>query len=130
MKTLHKINDRYVALAMKQYGSSFVMRLGDAVLHADSENLQIIKNSFPTIRKFYTKAVQQDLIEFAAKKLHIANFDTPFSIPNPPPDGENPSTVGVGTVFKNCNVCRRSLRRRDEFAAGMCAICANEEIPE
>lgn len=30
-------------------------------------------------------------------------------------------------VFKNCNVCGRELMRADEFAAGMCAVCANEE---
>lgn len=31
-------------------------------------------------------------------------------------------------VFSNCNVCGRELVREDEFAVGMCAICANEEI--
>jgi hypothetical protein len=31
-------------------------------------------------------------------------------------------------VFRNCNVCGRGLARADEFAAGMCAVCANEEI--
>jgi hypothetical protein len=32
-------------------------------------------------------------------------------------------------IFKNCNVCGRELVREDELAVGMCAICANEEIP-
>jgi hypothetical protein len=29
-------------------------------------------------------------------------------------------------IFKNCNVCGRGLMRADEFAIGMCAVCANE----
>jgi hypothetical protein len=29
-------------------------------------------------------------------------------------------------IFRNCNVCGRTLLREDEFAAGVCAICANE----
>lgn len=33
-------------------------------------------------------------------------------------------------VFKNCNVCGRELKRQDELAAGMCAVCANEEIDD
>lgn len=32
-------------------------------------------------------------------------------------------------IFQNCNVCGRELVRGDEYAVGMCAICANEEIP-
>lgn len=32
-------------------------------------------------------------------------------------------------AFRNCNVCGRGLVREDEFAAGMCAVCANEEMP-
>lgn len=49
------------------------------------------------------------------------------------PEGayENPSTAdvkGFKTVFTTCNVCGRTLIRKDEFAAGMCAICANEEL--
>jgi hypothetical protein len=31
-------------------------------------------------------------------------------------------------VFTTCNVCGRTLVRKDELAAGMCAICANEEL--
>ncbi len=33
-------------------------------------------------------------------------------------------------VFRNCNVCGRSLVREDELAVGVCAICANEELEE
>lgn len=33
-------------------------------------------------------------------------------------------------IFKNCNVCGRQLVRQDELAIGMCAICANEEVPD
>lgn len=33
-------------------------------------------------------------------------------------------------VFTHCNVCGHVLVRADELAAGMCAICANEEMPE
>lgn len=33
-------------------------------------------------------------------------------------------------VFTHCNVCGRGLVRADELAVGMCAICANEEMPE
>lgn len=29
-------------------------------------------------------------------------------------------------IFSRCNVCGRELVRDDEFAIGMCAICANE----
>lgn len=32
-------------------------------------------------------------------------------------------------VFRNCNVCGRELKFRGELAIGMCAICADEEIP-
>lgn len=33
-------------------------------------------------------------------------------------------------VFRHCNVCGRELKRKDELAVGMCAICANEEISD
>jgi hypothetical protein len=33
-------------------------------------------------------------------------------------------------VFKNCNVCGRTLIHEDELAVGMCAVCANEQVEE
>ena len=33
-----EISDRHILLAMKKYGGSFVTRLGDAGLYADTEN--------------------------------------------------------------------------------------------
>lgn len=33
-------------------------------------------------------------------------------------------------IFTTCNVCGRELVRQDELAVGMCAVCANETIPE
>lgn len=33
-------------------------------------------------------------------------------------------------VFKHCNVCGRTLALGSEFEAGMCVVCANEEMPE
>ncbi len=37
--------------------------------------------------------------------------------------------MNMKPIFKNCNVCGRGLVRDDELSCGMCAICANEEIP-
>lgn len=122
-----EISDRYVLLAMKQYGGSFVMRLGDAGLYADTENLQIIKSAFPMIWEFYTKAAKQDLIEQAANKLHQANFgDTrswpldhlpPGPIIKPPCDHPD---------HRSCNVCGCTLVGDSEIASGMCTAHANE----
>lgn len=46
----------------------------------------------------------------------------PFDFSDPPEDRSEP-------IFTRCNVCGRELVRNDEFAIGMCAVCANEETP-
>jgi hypothetical protein len=74
MKPPKEISDIHVTQAMKRYGGSFVMALGQAAQHADTENLQIIKRSFPVIWEAYSQMAKQDLIEFVAAELRRANF--------------------------------------------------------
>lgn len=76
MKPPVEISDRHVLLAMKKYGGSFVLRLGDAGLYADTENLKIIKQAFPQIWECYSEMAKTDLIEFVAAELHKANFES------------------------------------------------------
>jgi len=40
------------------------------------------------------------------------------------------SETPIDPVFNDCQVCGRELRYEDEAKAGMCEICANEEIDD
>ncbi len=45
--------------AMVKYGGSFVHALGLAAMHADSQNLHIIKTSWPTYWKTYQQMAEK-----------------------------------------------------------------------
>ena len=115
---------------MKRYGGSFVMRLGDAALYADTENLQAIKTAFPviwahyTVWAHYTEAAKREKIESAAEALHKANFQDTRSWPL----GASPDHYLYNPTppFRHCNVCGCVLRGDSEFAMGMCTAHANE----
>lgn len=117
---------------MKRYGGSFVMRLGDAALYADTENLQIIKTAFPVIWQHYSDAAKQDLIQFVAAELHRVNFGN--SQPKDNDCGGYYCSEEHGhidckkPVFQHCNVCGCVLRGDSEFAMGMCTAHANEGL--
>ena len=136
MKPQAEISDRHILLAMKKYGGSFVMRLGDAGLYADTENLKTLKAAFPVLWEWYSRLAKQDLIADAEQKLWEANFkDTrswplgassshPLYNPDEPlikPPHEHP-------IFTHCNVCGCVLRGDSEFAMGACTACANEGV--
>lgn len=126
MKTLHKVNDRYVALAMKQYGGSFVMRLGDAALHADAENLQIIKNAFPTIWEFYTRAVKDDLIDMA-QELKFDQAQRAYDA-QMPPDERNCQEDGHLWRKIRSSPNKISDVELDEVTLYRCLRCGAEEL--
>lgn len=46
---------RMVAMAMRKYGGGFVLCLGDALIHADENNTEKIKNAFPEYWAEYKK---------------------------------------------------------------------------
>lgn len=48
-------NDTWTAEAMKKWGGSFVMKLGEAALRADPINLAKIKKTWPEYWKDYAK---------------------------------------------------------------------------
>jgi hypothetical protein len=75
VKPPKEISDIHVTQAMKRYGGSFVMALGQAAQHADTENLKIIKQAFPQIWERYAEMAKTDLIEFVAAELHKANLE-------------------------------------------------------
>lgn len=50
--------DRDIANAMISHGGSFVKHLGQAALHADKENLAIIKFAWPVYWNQYEEAVK------------------------------------------------------------------------
>ncbi len=120
-----EISDRHVLLAMKKYGGSFVMRLGDAGLYADTENLNTLKAAFPVLWEWYSRLAKQDLIADAGQKLWEANFkDTrswPLDHDLPPGPIIKPPTDHPG-----CNVCGCTLVGDSEQAMGMCTAHANE----
>lgn len=49
-----------IAMAMKRYGGSFAQGLGEALLHADSENIEKIESTWPEMMEFYLEMAQQD----------------------------------------------------------------------
>jgi hypothetical protein len=111
MNAPKEISDRHVILAMKRYGGHFVMALGQAAQHADTENLAKLKQAFPQIWECYAEMAKTDLIEFVAAELHKANFQ------------DNPKLP-----FQHCNVCGCVLRGDSELAMGMCTAHANEGV--
>jgi len=144
MNAPKEISDIHVTQAMKRYGGSFVMHLGQAAQHADTENLEKIKQAFPQIWECYSEMAKTDLIEFVAAELHKANFQSAKTeakdcggyycseehghidcwVAKSKPKGETYKYP----VFTNCNVCGRSLMGDSEFAMGMCTGCANEGV--
>jgi hypothetical protein len=59
-----------VALAMKQYGGSFVACLGEALIHADNDNTERIKAAFPEYWAEYKKYIS------VIKIIHADNDNT------------------------------------------------------
>lgn len=45
----------FVSLGMRERGGSFVKAIGEALTHADSSNVQKIKNTWPEYWKEYLK---------------------------------------------------------------------------
>lgn len=49
--------DLQIMLAMREHGGSFVVCLGEAWMHADDENSQRLKETFPEIWRNYADIV-------------------------------------------------------------------------
>ncbi len=50
-------------IAMTKYGGSFASKLADAMLHADSDNLQRIVNAFPEMIERYKEFAGMDVVK-------------------------------------------------------------------